>query len=119
MGVLGIGGVFFRSNDPQARAAWYAEHLGIDAGAEGAGSVWHQEAGTTVFAPFSADTDYFNPDQQFMLNLRVSDLDELINRLQGAGVEVEHRPEWETDYGRFVRIHDPEGLAIELWEVSD
>ncbi|WP_255209265.1 hypothetical protein [Microbacterium oleivorans] len=32
MTVLGIGGVFFRSRDPQARAAWYRQHLGIEAG---------------------------------------------------------------------------------------
>jgi hypothetical protein len=55
MTVTGIGGLFFRSRDPKARAAWYREHLGIDAGAEGQDSVWMQEAGMTVFAPFSAE----------------------------------------------------------------
>jgi hypothetical protein len=29
--VVGIGGVFFRANDPDALRSWYAEHLGIDA----------------------------------------------------------------------------------------
>lgn len=70
----------------------------------------------TVFAPFSADSDYFGADQPFMLNLRVSELDALVARLEGAGVPVQTRPEWETEYGRFVRIVDPEGLEIELWE---
>lgn len=116
MSVLGIGGLFFRSRDPQARAAWYAEHLGIAAGAEGEGAVWQQEAGMTVFAPFAQSSDYFGADQPFMLNFRVRDLDELVARLEAGGVEVERRAEWETDYGRFVRIHDPEGLPIELWE---
>ena len=27
---LGVGGVFFRSPDPAALGAWYAEHLGFD-----------------------------------------------------------------------------------------
>lgn len=49
MGVVGIGGLFFRSKDPDARAAWYREHLGIDAGQT---SVWEQSAGSTVLAPF-------------------------------------------------------------------
>jgi len=112
--VTGIGGIFFRSRDPQARAAWYREHLGIDAGQD---AVWQQEAGMTVFAPFPADTAYFRDDQPFMLNLRVTGLDELTEQLETAGIAVERQPDWETEYGRFVRIHDPEGLPIELWEL--
>ena len=27
--VTGIGGVFFRAQDPEALVAWYAEHLGV------------------------------------------------------------------------------------------
>lgn len=114
MGVTGIGGLFFRSRDPEARATWYREHLGIEAGQAGA---WEQQAGTTVFAPFPSDTDYFAADQPFMLNLRVTELDALAAKLEASGIVVERRPEWDTtDYGRFARIHDPEGLPIELWE---
>ncbi|MDR6613293.1 VOC family protein [Leifsonia sp. 1010] len=113
MGVEGIGGLFIRSRDPEARAAWYREHLGIAAGSD---SVWEQQRGMTVFAPFPADSDYFAADQPFMLNLRVSGLDELVASLESAGIVVERRPEWDGDYGRFARLHDPEGLPIELWE---
>ncbi|MGO4691698.1 VOC family protein [Glaciibacter sp. 2TAF33] len=114
MAVTGIGGLFFRSGDPAARAAWYREHLGIDAGHD---AIWQQQAGMTVFTPFPADSDYFAADQSFMLNLRVTELDALAEQLEAAGIAVERRPEWDTtDYGRFVRIHDPEGLPIELWE---
>jgi glyoxylase I family protein len=116
MTVTGLGGIFFRSADPQARTAWYREHLGIDAGA---GTAWQQQAGTTVFAPFAADTDYFPHDQPFMLNLRVTDLAALVQRLERAGIAVERRAEWETEYGTFARIVDPEGLPIELWEPPD
>jgi catechol 2,3-dioxygenase-like lactoylglutathione lyase family enzyme len=114
--VTGIGGLFFRSSDPDARAAWYREHLGVDAGHD---AIWQQEAGMTVFAPFPADSDYFAAEQSFMLNLRVTELEALIATLETAGVAVERRPEWEaTEYGSFARIHDPEGLPIELWEPS-
>jgi glyoxylase I family protein len=113
--VTGIGGLFFRSRDPDARAEWYREHLGIEAGQA---AVWEQEAGTTVFAPFAADTDYFASDQPFMLNLRVTELDALAASLEAAGIAVERRPEWDTHYGRFARIHDLEGLPLELWEPS-
>lgn len=123
MGVLGIGGLFFRSRDPDALNAWYREHLGIGAGcsAEDAGPVdewtWQTLGGPVVFAPFKADTDYFAADKQWMLNLRVSGLEDLCERLNAAGVAVETRPEWDSpEVGSFARIHDPEGNAIELWE---
>lgn len=114
MGVTGIGGIFFRSQDPDARAAWYREHLGIEAGHEG---IWQQQAGMTVFAPFPSDSDYFSAEQSFMLNLRVTDLDALVAKLEASGIAVERRDEWNaTEYGSFARIHDPEGLPLELWE---
>ncbi|PJI85697.1 VOC family protein [Luteimicrobium subarcticum] len=117
MTVTGIGGLFVRSADPAARAAWYEEHLGVGPGADG---TWHQEAGGTVFAPFPADSDYFAPDQPLMLNLRVRDLDTLVARLEAAGVAVERRAEWDAGgFGRFARIQDPEGLPVELWEPAE
>jgi catechol 2,3-dioxygenase-like lactoylglutathione lyase family enzyme len=114
-GVTGIGGVFFRARDPQALRAWYAAHLGLEDGPGGA--PWRQAAGHTVFAPFPADTDYFPATKAFMLNFRVDDLDALMSRLAAAGIAVETRPEeWDGPHGRFARIHDPEGNAIELWQ---
>lgn len=114
MAVNGIGGLFFRSADPEARAAWYQEHLGVSAGQT---ELWQQEAGITVFAPFPKETDYFEGDQTFMLNFRVDDVEALAARLDASGIPVERRDEWTgTEYGTFVRIHDPEGLPIELWE---
>lgn len=112
MPVTGIGGLFFRARDPKALGAWYQQHLGIVASGT---DVWMQQAGPTVFAPFSDDTDYFPADRQWMLNLRVEGIDELMASLQAAGIDVETRPEWD-EYGRFARIHDPEGNQIELWE---
>jgi hypothetical protein len=114
MAVEGIGGFFFRSSDPEALALWYRTHLGV--GADD-GPVWQQQAGPTVFAPFEADTDYFAADRSWMLNLRVSGLDQLLAGLRAAGIAIVTKPEWDTpETGRFARIHDPEGNAIELWE---
>lgn len=112
--VLGIGGLFFRARDPKALAAWYTEHLGID----GMDSVWRQEAGMTVFAPFAQGTGYFGrPEQAWMVNFRVADLDRMTAQLEAAGIAVETRAEWDMpEVGRFARIHDPEGNPIELWE---
>jgi predicted enzyme related to lactoylglutathione lyase len=123
MPVLGIGGIFFRANDPDRLNAWYREHLGVGAGCNSTGEgepnewYWNAQGGPTVFAPFKADTDYFAADKAFMLNLRVSDLDGLMASLTAAGIDVITNSEWnDPSIGRFARIHDPEGNAIELWE---
>ena len=116
MGVTGIGGIFFRARDPKALSAWYREHLNIGAGCNSDGTgdpeewYWRASGGLTVFAPFKETTDYFAADKQFMLNLRVSGLDELLTTLRTANIAVETRTEWDTpETGRFARIHDPEG----------
>ena len=114
MGVTGIGGFFFRAKDPEAMRAWYVKHLGVGSLPYGE---WQTLAGPSVFAPFAADTDYFAPDRQWMLNLRVEHLDALLEALRNAGIEVITKPEWDDPaVGRFARIHDPEGNPVELWE---
>jgi len=70
-----------------------------------------------MLVPFSADSDYFAADKAFMLNFRVTDLDSLLNALRAADIMIITNAEWDhPDVGRFARIHDPEGNAIELWE---
>jgi glyoxylase I family protein len=114
MTAIGIGGLFFRARDPEALRAWYRTHLGV--GVEGAFE-WMQQAGPTVFMPFAHDTDYFPADRQWMLNLRVRDLDELLARLAAAGVDIITNADWDSpEAGRFARVHDPEGNPVELWE---
>jgi len=116
MAVTGIGGLFFRSGDPEALGEWYRTYLGV--GAPDGVFVWHQQAGPTVFQPFRADSDYFPAEKQTMLNLRVDDLDGLIASLVAAGIAVITKPEWDAmpEVGRFARIHDPDGNPVELWE---
>ena len=119
--VLGIGGVFFRAKDPTALAAWYLEHLGIDPVPEDAnGRPWVQQGGPTVFAPFPAATDYFGrPEQQWMLNFRVRDLDAMRDQLRAAGAAVDDAVEVVDGIGRFGWAVDPEGNRFELWEPTD
>ncbi len=112
--VSGIGGVFFRCADPEALSGWYQEHLGVMAVSET--GAWEQQAGPTVFAPFSADTDYFGSmDQPFMVNFRVDDLDGFLVQLGADGVRIDPKRE-DSEYGRFAWIYDPEDNKIELWE---
>ena len=115
--VLGIGGVFFRSSDPERIANWYETHLGIAVvPTTYEQEPWRQEAGPTVFAPFKKDTPYFGrPEQAWMINFRVRSLDAIVEQLRAAGIDVTVVPESYPN-GRFARLCDPEGNPIELWE---
>ena len=120
--VTGIGGLFWRSADPGALAAWYRQHLGITVTEAGQAApdgsyLWLQEAGPTVLSVFPAASDYFPPERQVMLNLRVEGIEALTERLQASGIAVITNEEWNhPDVGRFARIHDPDGNPIELWQ---
>jgi glyoxylase I family protein len=115
--VLGIGGFFFRSRDPKQLAQWYQVHLGIDpVPTDSSQHGWEQAAGSTAFSPFPMNSDYFgSPQQAWMLNFRVRSLDAMVAQLRKADVEVKVDPT-SYPYGRFARLHDPEGNPIELWE---
>jgi catechol 2,3-dioxygenase-like lactoylglutathione lyase family enzyme len=121
--VTGIGGVFFKAQDPAALAAWYAEHLGVVlAFGHGATFTWgapdatEPGPGMTVWSPFPAATSYFAPSAApFMINYRVRQLDPMLAQLRAAGVAVDERVE-ESEFGRFGWAMDPEGNRIELWE---
>jgi predicted enzyme related to lactoylglutathione lyase len=118
-----MGGYFFRSKDPPALKAWYKEHLGVGGGCgtddkgEPNEWVWFHQGGPMVFEPFKQDSDYFAADKQSMINFRVTRMDALLAQLRAADIEVITKDEWDSmGIGRFARIHDPEGNAIELWE---
>jgi len=66
--VLGIGGIFFKAENPDKLGAWYKEHLGLDV--EEYGGVTFREGqkvedgstprqAYTVWSPFDSNTDYF------------------------------------------------------------
>ena len=112
--MTGIGGFFFRAQDPKALTQWYRDHLGV---APQGYNPWVQAAGPTMITPFSSDTDYWPAAKAWMINFRVENLDRLIGDLKAAGIAVQTDPAWDSpEAGRFARIHDPEGNPIELWE---
>ena len=120
--IKGIGGVFFKAQNPHEISAWYKKHLDVPVGEDGTAMFsWrHAESANeehmTVWAPFPADTDYFDPTTSpFMVNYIVEDLDGLLEQLRAEGVWIDQKRE-DHDYGRFAWIRDPEGTRIELWE---
>ena len=120
--VTGIGGIFFKSDNPAKLCEWYREHLGIALNENGSATFhWRKlddpkSERFTVWAPFPADTDYFAPSKKaFMINFQIENLDDLLAALKREGVDVDPRVE-SYDYGKFGWIMDPEGNRIELWE---
>jgi predicted enzyme related to lactoylglutathione lyase len=122
--VTGLGGIFFKCQDPEKMKEWYREHLGIDSGKEGAVFKWRdfdapEKQCITAWSIFPAATKYFDPSQKpFMLNYKVENLRALLDELRNEGVTVVGEIE-EYEYGKFGWILDPEGNKIELWEAID
>lgn len=122
--VTGVGGLFFKSTNPERTKEWYNKHLGIPVDKYGGVFIWRdrhdpEKKGYTAWSPFPENTEYFGPgNQTFMFNYRVKNLVELIETLRNEGVEVVGKIE-EYEYGKFGWIMDPDGNKIELWEPDD
>jgi predicted enzyme related to lactoylglutathione lyase len=120
--VTGIGGIFFKSKNPETLRAWYKEKLGIDVQEWGGAAFdWKgphnpDGVGTTAWTLFAADTDHFAPSSaSFMINYRVDDLPALLAVLRAEGVQVHGEVE-ESEFGKFGWVTDPEGNKVELWQ---
>lgn len=122
--VTGIGGIFFKCQDPDKMKSWYSEHLGIKT--DQYGSMFESrnmqnpdEINYLQWSTFKEDTKYFQPsEKQFMINYRVKNMEALVEQLKKEGVTVVDSIE-EFEYGKFVHIMDPEGNKLELWEPVD
>jgi glyoxylase I family protein len=112
--VLAIGGIFFKCKNPKEMEGWYLQNLGILPASGNA--MWEQEKGPALVAPFSTNTKYFGDNNQsFMINLRVQNLNQLLEDLKNKNVKIDSEL-IEEEYGKFAWIYDPEGNKIELWE---
>ena len=122
--VTGLGGVFFKCDNPKAMNEWYAKNLGLATSEYGTTFEWRQaddpsKKGSTIWCAFPQDTKYFNPStKQFIINYRVENIAELLDELKKNNVTVIDEIT-EFEYGKFVHVLDPEGNIIELWEPKD
>lgn len=114
--VTGLGGVFYVVKDPAATREWYRDVLGID-GEYGPQMSWSEETGDQPYSLIShfSDDKYMQPGTaQFMINLRVDDLEGFVAQLKAKDVEVLDSAD--EGYGKFAWLLDPDGVKIELWE---
>ena len=117
--ITGLGGFFFRTSDPEATARWFTDVLGVPTQKWGAMFPWGDGSGGdgyTVMGLHGPSSSYFDPStREFMLNLRVDDLDGMLAELRGRGVEVLKVMDPDP-HGRFAHIMGPDGIKIELWQ---
>ncbi len=121
--VTALGGIFLKCNDPAATRSWYSKHLGFNTDQYGTTFEWRhtempEKKGFSVWSTFPKDTEYFAPEKEFMMNLRVENLEWLLTELKKEGVEQIGEMQV-YEYGKFAHIMDPEGNKIELWEAND
>ena len=118
--VLGVGGVFFRSEDGSALADWYARWLGMEIDPSFGGAMFRPgqqpSGGFTLWTPFAADTTYFGrAEQSYMINLVVDDVRAAIEQVREGGAEIAGDIE-DSEFGAFGWFVDPDGNRVELWQ---
>lgn len=113
--ITGFGGAFLRAKNPEVLYAWYERHIGL-VKSEGAfafpAPTQHPHV---IFALFKPEDAYFPAAQKAMINLQVDDLDGVLDRLIGEGVNVDPKRE-SYDFGKFGWFTDIEGNRVELWQ---
>jgi predicted enzyme related to lactoylglutathione lyase len=120
--VIGVGGIFFYSDNLEETQKWYAENLGIEMNDWGSSSFDSrdinnpEQINSLQWKPFKKGDEYFSPSKKdFMINYQVQNIEGLVNKLIENGVTLLDSIET-FDYGKFVHILDKEGNKIELWE---
>jgi len=122
--VIGIGGIFFFSDNPKETNEWYKENLGLETSQYGASFESRnlnkpEEINTFQWTLFKKGSDYFAPSKkEFMINYRVQNIEGLVKKLMENGTTILDSIAT-YEYGKFVHILDPEGNKIELWESID
>lgn len=122
--VTGIGGIFFKCDEPEKIKSWYNKNLGLNTNEYGCLFEFRnrekpEEVNYLQWSPFKKDTNYFKPsEKEFMINFRVENIEVLVKELKENGVTICDEIE-SFEYGKFVHIMDPEGNKIELWEPID
>ena len=120
--VMGIGGILFKSKNPDKTKKWYEENLGLPT--DQWGTMFKSrdidnpdQVNYLQWSPFDKKTDYFDPSKkEFMINYRVQNIEEFVKVLKDKEITVLDEITEYDEIGKFVHILDPEGNKIELWE---
>ena len=113
--VLGIGGVFFRSERPDELRAWYAEHLGLELEPYGGVTFRAARATSPSGTRSTATRRTSRPSRRRCSTIASGDLDAMLAQLRAGGVEV--KDEINESELRALRLGDgSRGPPLELWQ---
>ncbi len=122
--VTGIGGIFYKSKNPNELKEWYGKNLGLAINEWGSAFEFRNanhpdEINYLSWSAFEDSSDYFMPsEKEFMINYRVQNIEGLVKKLRANGVTIVDEIQ-EFEYGKFIHIMDGDGNKIELWEPVD
>src|SRR5436305_179304 len=124
---LMIGGGLLRARDPAAFSEWYGRPLGWGRRHPPDENAYYIEVDDTaddeprprqhlVYAIMAGDPG--EPGHGHVVNYRVDDVEAIVARLDEEGVETSPVTVGSDaeGKGKFVRLLDPEGHCVELWE---
>lgn len=118
--IIGLGGIFFKSINPQGLANWYKTYLGLEVFDWG-GAVFmpqdYSENTYNIWAVHAHNSEKFAPSQNFMINFIIDNLDELVHSLNENGLNPSEIEVYEQ--GKFAWVIDPDGNKVELWEPAN
>lgn len=117
--ITGVGGIFVKSKDPKALAAWYRDVLGIQIEKWGGAALRYdapKHPPILVWNALPQATKYMMPStREFMIDFAVDDLDAYLAKLKAKGVPILKRDDSDPN-GKFAWILDPDGTKIEFWQ---
>jgi len=119
--IQGIDIVYFHARDAVKLGTWYSEILGLNLKFKTPDHSWQEfdfdRSPPTRLAIEAATSINTSPveKQSIMLSLRVTDIDEIVEKLEKQGIKFFGTPKiLEEGVSRFSTLQDPEGNWLQL-----
>ena len=122
--VIGIGGILFKSKNPDKTKKWYEENLGVVSTDSKYGTIYKSRnmdnpdiINYFQWSPFNKNSDFFNHSKkEFMINYNVQNIEQLVENLRQKGITIVDEIKEYKGIGKIVHIYDCDGNYCELWE---
>jgi len=122
--VIGIGGILFKSKNPDKTKKWYEENLGVVSTDSKYGTIYKSRnmdnpdiINYFQWSPFNKNSDFFNHSKkEFMIIYNVQNIEQLVEDLRQKGTTIVDEIKEYEGIGKIVHIYDCDGNYCELWE---